>query len=94
MAPENWTVSCVITGHLVSALRGKDDFWTADHSDCLQEGQAVVQKRIVLLEEEALVENIVGDPVQGAYRLQRAAKAGAWLMVKPFTVNGKELGVQ
>ena len=25
-APENWTVSCVITGHLVTALRGQVEF--------------------------------------------------------------------
>ena len=31
-APENWTVSCVITGHLVAALRGQVEFRTADHS--------------------------------------------------------------
>ena len=30
-APENWMASCVITGHLVTALRGQVEFWTADH---------------------------------------------------------------
>ena len=30
-APENYTASCVITGHLVVALRGQVVFWTADH---------------------------------------------------------------
>ena len=30
-APENWTASCVITGHLVAALRGQVEFQTADH---------------------------------------------------------------
>ena len=34
-APENWTESCVITGHLVVALRGQVEFRTADHSSCL-----------------------------------------------------------
>ena len=29
--PENWQASCVITGHLVSALRGQVPFRTADH---------------------------------------------------------------
>ena len=31
-APENWQASCVITGHLVSALRGQVPFRTADHA--------------------------------------------------------------
>ena len=34
-APENWTASCVITGHLVAALRGQVELGTADHSACL-----------------------------------------------------------
>ena len=34
-SPENWTASCVITGHLVAALRGQVEFRTADHSACL-----------------------------------------------------------
>ena len=34
-APENWTASCVITGHIVASLRGQVEFRTADHSACL-----------------------------------------------------------
>ena len=30
-APENWTASCVITGHIVALLRGQVEFRTADH---------------------------------------------------------------
>ena len=41
-APENWTASCVITGHLVAALRGQVEFRTADHLSCLREGWAAV----------------------------------------------------
>ena len=65
-ATENWTESCVITGHLVAVLRGQEEFRTMDHLDCLQEGQTEVSKRSVPLEEEALIVNIVGDPFQGA----------------------------
>ena len=42
--PEKWTVSCVITEHLVAALKGQEDFRKADHSAYLQEGRAEVQK--------------------------------------------------
>ena len=65
-ATENWTASCVITGHLVSALRGQEEFQTADHSDCLCEGRTAVREWSILLAEEALVETIAGHPVQGA----------------------------
>ena len=30
-APENWTASCVVTVHLVAALRGQVEFRTAYH---------------------------------------------------------------
>ena len=60
-APENWTASCVVTGHLVSALRGQFDFRTADHSACLREGRTAVWRRSTQRAEEAL-----GAPVQGA----------------------------
>ena len=36
-APENWQASCVITGHLVSALRGQVPLRTADHAACLRD---------------------------------------------------------
>ena len=32
MAPENWTESCVITGHLVAAIMVQEEFRTANRS--------------------------------------------------------------
>ena len=64
--PENWTASSVVTGHLVTALRGQVNFCTADHLAYLREGQTAVRKRSVRLEEEALAETIAGYPVQVA----------------------------
>ena len=66
-APENWTLSYVITGHLVAALRGQEEFQMADHSACLHKGRTAVRKRIILRAEEALVETLAGGPVQGAH---------------------------
>ena len=62
-APENWTASYVITGHLVAELRGQEVFQMADHSSCLREGRAEVQKQSALLAEEALKETLAGGPV-------------------------------
>ena len=53
-----------------------------------------MQKRIVLLAEEAIAETLVGVLVQGACQLRRATKMGALLKVHPSTVNGTELGAQ
>ena len=44
-APEIWTASCVITGHLVAALRGQAAFQTADHTTCLRGGWLAVRHR-------------------------------------------------
>ena len=44
-ALENCTASYLITGHLVTALRGQVVFWTADHSACLREGRLTVRHR-------------------------------------------------
>ena len=36
-AGDNWTASCVITGHLVAALHVMDKFWSGDHPPLMQE---------------------------------------------------------
>ena len=93
-APENWTASCVITGHLITALRGQGNSRTADHSACLQEVKTAVRKQSILLVEEALAKTLAGALVQGARRMQRVTKTGAWLTVQTSTVNWTELGAQ
>ena len=69
-SPENWTASCVITGHLVAALRGQVEFRTADHSACLREGRTAVRRRGQIRAEEALTAALEGSPVLHARRLQ------------------------
>ena len=64
MVPENWTASCVITVHLLAALRGQEYFRTTDHSACFRDRRTAVRKRSILLAEEALVKNLVGALVQ------------------------------
>ena len=80
--------------HNTIVLRGQEEFRTADHSACLHKGGMTVWKRSILLVEEDLVDNLEGDPVQGARQLQRETRTGAWLMVQSSKVNGTELGVQ
>ena len=53
-APENWTASCFITGHLISALRGQTTFRTADHTACLKLGRLAVRHRGLQRAEAAL----------------------------------------
>ena len=62
-APENWRTSCVITGHLVTALRSQVEFRTAYHSACLREGRTAVRKRGEIRAEEALTVALERGPV-------------------------------
>ena len=41
----NWTYSCVITGHIVAALRGTAEFWSRDHALLMGEGRYEIQRR-------------------------------------------------
>ena len=50
-APENWTVSCDITGHLVAVIRFHEEFRTADHSTYLSKRRVEVCKRSILRED-------------------------------------------
>ena len=93
-AHQKRTASCVITGHLVAALRSQVELRTADHSACLREGRTDVRTRGQSWAEEALTVALEEAPVLHARCLQREAKTGAWLTVLPSTVNRTELGAQ
>ena len=68
-ASENWTASCVITGHLVAALRVQVEFRTADQSACLREGRTTVGRRGQRWAEEAMTAALEGGPVLQACQL-------------------------
>ena len=93
-APENCTASCVITGHLVAALRGQVEFQTSDHSACLWEGGTDVRRWGQSRSEEALTVAMDGAPVFHARCMRRSEKIGAWITVLPSKVNRTELGAQ
>ena len=62
-SPKNWTASCLITGHLVAALRGQVIFRTADHSACIWGGRLAVRHREEKRVKEALTAALEGAPV-------------------------------
>ena len=76
------------------ALRGQEEFSTADHSAYLRKGRAEVRKQGVRQEEEFLKNTLTGFPVQDARRLQRGGEVGGMDGVHPSMVNGTELGAQ
>ena len=79
--PENWTASYVVTGLLVAALRGQEEFSTADHTIFLREGIKEVQKRNSRRSKEALAETQAGSHGQVSLCLRRVTKTVVWLMV-------------
>ena len=76
-APANWTMSCVITGHLVATLRGQVELRTADQSACLQEVRTAVRRQGRRQDEEDMTAALEGAPVLQARRLRRATNTGA-----------------
>ena len=93
-APENWMASCVIIGNIVVVLRGQEEYKTVDHAAYIREGRPEVRNSNKLRLEEALVDNLVGTPVQVERQLRRATKTEAWLTVQTSIVNRMELGAQ
>ena len=76
-AQENWTDSCVITGHLVAELRGQEEFKMEDHATILHEARREVRRRNVSQSQAALEENLTGAPTLVAHCLWRVTKTGA-----------------
>ena len=91
---DNWQESCLITGHLVSALRDQVPFRTADHAASLRDGRAAVRRKSVAKAMASLEATIAGATEVVTRWLRQATKTGAWLTVQPSTVNGTELGAQ
>ena len=45
MAKGNWTASCVVTGHLVAALRGRVEFRSGDHTQLLTDDRKEIRRQ-------------------------------------------------
>ena len=56
-AEANWTASCVITGHLVAALHGTDEFRSGYHALLMEEVREEIRRRHTEAAETALGED-------------------------------------
>jgi hypothetical protein len=93
-ADENWTNSTVVCGHLIAALRGTEEFRSADHNHIMSAGRAEMRLR-KLSDSEAKLANLLSDlPKDRARTIKRGQHTGAWLSALPSTVNGTELSAQ
>ena len=87
-------MSCIITGHLVTAVRGTEEFRSGDHSLLMGEGREEIQRRHVEAADTALGEAQAATSKPDARRLGRIQQTGVWIFVLPSTVNWTELGAQ
>ena len=86
-APENWTASYVITGHLVAALRGQAVFRTADHMSCLRGGWLAVRHRGEQRAEAALTAALEG--ASGSVGTSNATGGKDWGLAHGASVHSK-----
>ena len=84
--------SCVITGHLVAALRGTAEFRSGDRALLMEEGREEIQRRHTEAAEAALGEAWAYASMEDTQWTGRIQRTGAWLSVLLSTVNGTELG--
>ena len=93
-AGANWTVSCVITGHLVVALCRTAEFRSIDHALLMGEGREVIQRKHEEEADTTLLVAWVAASKPDAQRLGRIHWNGTWISVLPSIVNGIELWAQ
>ena len=87
-------MSCVITGNLVTEIRGTDDFQLGDYALLMGEGRYEIQQLHGEAAETALGEAWDATYMEDACWMGRITRTGAWMSVLPYTVNGTELGAQ
>ena len=91
---ENWMESCVLIGNLVTAIHGRKELKTGDHTMILREGRGYIRCRHVQDVQTALVKVMAAAPALYACHLQWGTKTGVWLTVFPYTVNRTDMGYQ
>jgi hypothetical protein len=93
-AESNWTASTLVCGHLVAALRGRQEFRSADHAATMSHGKAEIRKQNVEESEASLTAILTSLPADKSRTIGRGRETGAWLSILPSTVNGTELSAQ
>ena len=91
---ENCTLSCVVTVHLVDALRGSTELWSVNISMMLKHRIADNQRQKNFNYIQALAKVMGKPPATEAFRLQQGSKTGAWISVKSSRVNSIDIGAQ
>ena len=79
----NWTAPCMITGHLVAALRGTAEFRSGNHTLVMGEGRENILRIHAEEADTALEEVRAAASNPDARRMRWIQRTGAWLLVPP-----------
>ena len=93
-ASSNWTASRVVTGHLVTDIRGRIEFNTGDNSLLLRQGCRYIRCYNVHTKQAILKETMSASPDLEACRLRQETKTGTCITVLPSIVYRTELGIR
>ena len=71
-----WTVSCVLTGHLVAELCRTDEFRSGDHALLIREGSDEIQRRLSETADTALGDTWAAASTKDACQMGRITRMG------------------
>jgi hypothetical protein len=80
----NLMASTVVCGHLVMALRGKEEFRSVTHQSIMAEEKAATGKKSLELTSAKLAMTLCRLPDGLSPTIKREQEIGAWLTVLPF----------
>ena len=90
-AQENWTLSYVVTGHIVATIRGKVEFRSVGQSELLRGGGIEIQWQKIYDAVKALEEvNEEIPPIEVCHLLQ-GYMTNVWLLVVPSTIDRTDI---
>ena len=90
----NYTASTVACGHLVAALRRREEFRSVMHQSTMAEEKAATRKRNLELNSAKLATTLRRLPDGLNRTITRGKETGAWLTVLPSIVNETELSAE
>ena len=93
-ARQNYNASTVAVGHLVQAIRGRDQFRPADHYSVIQSAKKATLERKQDQAKDTLRELSAKMSKVKSRTILRGKETGGWLSLMPSMVSGTELSPQ
>ena len=78
-AEANWTASCVVTGYLVAAIHGTDEFWSGYHALLMGVIRYEIRRRYAEATYTELGEAQAATSTEETHKMLRIMWTGVWL---------------